>query len=337
MSVVVSREPGIDAFRYLLMMPVILAHSWAFAGPLELSVVNYLPLIIGHSAVPFFFIASGYQLRWSESDPFAVTRWSCRKLLPLYLIWVLIYVLAAWIVGQGPLSSVIWSVFRGGPTRHLWFLPALAFALSFTSVSLRLLGPRLTWILTVVVAALGIWHGSYQVIVELPAHPVRSGLLAGPLFALIGVQFAKSGPPRAPVAFGLAVLVCYAAQIVEDVFISGFVAGGLQSGPMITLATIPFSAAVFLFARSLTKFQFLEMVAKLRRYVLIIYCVHPMVIFAIDPIVRHRTLSMALFLMLIVLGLSTLIAMACGAVRDLWRGKDVSSSTFPAMSGRTYR
>ena len=26
MSVVVSREPGIDAFRYLLMMPVILAH-----------------------------------------------------------------------------------------------------------------------------------------------------------------------------------------------------------------------------------------------------------------------------------------------------------------------
>ena len=85
MSNRVQPEPGVNAFRFVLMFPIIMWHGWWFAGDDPSAAARRL-LIAGQCSVPMFFITSGYLLRWWEGDRFAVARWALHKLLPLYVI-----------------------------------------------------------------------------------------------------------------------------------------------------------------------------------------------------------------------------------------------------------
>src|SRR4051794_18353134 len=156
MAIRMSSEPGINALRFLLMFTIVLALSWFFIGSIAPSDPAYYLLITAQCSVPVFFIISGYFLRWRDGDIFAVTRWAATKLLPLYVLWVAIYVVAARLAGLGSLGDLLVTFLRGGPVRHLWFLPALAVALSLTSLSLRLIGPRATWVAAIALAAFGL-------------------------------------------------------------------------------------------------------------------------------------------------------------------------------------
>src|SRR4051794_29436589 len=121
MHIRMSSEPGINAFRFLLMFLVVLGHSWSFIGRIAATDPSYYLLITAQCAVPVFFITSGYFLRWREGDALSVTRWACTKLLPLYILWVAIYIAAAWLAGLGTLPHLVGSFSHGGPVRHLWF------------------------------------------------------------------------------------------------------------------------------------------------------------------------------------------------------------------------
>src|SRR5206468_5505910 len=142
-----------------------------------------------------FFITSGFFLRWQEGDALAVTRWAAGKLLPLYVIWVAIYVVAAWLAGFGSFADLVPSIFHGGPVRHLWFLPALAAGLSATSLSLRLIGPRATWVAAIALAAFGLFTGTYQLAFGIDTHPIRGGILTAPLLVLLGTAIAAREVP----------------------------------------------------------------------------------------------------------------------------------------------
>src|SRR5579875_2967043 len=94
-----ARENGINAFRIFNLGLVILAHAMPLAAPLRHGDPQYLLLILAQCSVPMFFITSGYLLRYEEGSPFAVTRWAMIKLVPLYVIWLAVYIIFAWLLG----------------------------------------------------------------------------------------------------------------------------------------------------------------------------------------------------------------------------------------------
>ena len=328
-----SSEPGVNAFRFVLMFTVVMSHAWwLFGGPLQRGNPSYLVLITAQCSVPAFFIISGYFLRWREADLFAVTRWAFRKLLPLYALWVTLYAVVTWLSGWGAFYTVaewrssgngvldlLHKIGFGVTTRHLWFLPALALALSATSLSLRLLGERLAWVLAGVVAAIGLLTGPYQMFLGLEGHTFRALLLTGPLLVLIGIQIADADAPRRPLLFALALLLAYCLQVFDDRLLA--TAPGFSPGTKtaVTLATIPFALFAFLFARSLPRTGFLEWLSGRRHYLLVIYCIHPMMLTSIRAVWIQQGLASTLIAAVVAYGLSLLAAVFLSVAHDRWR------------------
>lgn len=306
-----SMGPGVDAFRVLLMLPIILAHSWHFAGPISPGLLPYLPLMVGHAAVPFFFLASGSLLRWQEGDTFAVPRWLLRKLLPLFAIWMTVYVFAAWIAGRGSLLEMLAMIDEGGPTRHLWFLPALGFALSVVAISLRLLGHGRTWAIVTCMAAIGLFQGGYQLFLGLSGHWLRCAFLTAPLFVMIGVEVARRPIPATPMVAAGAAVLFYLLQVADDVVIASAPGHLPHEHPTVTLATIPYALALFLLARSLASGPALQKLASLRRYNVAIYCMNPLVLLIVQPFLPVRGMVVAFVLTFAVLAV-------CIGMSRLW-------------------
>lgn len=306
-----SMGAGVDAFRVLLMLPIILVHSWHFAGPVSPGLLSYLPLMAGHAAVPFFFLASGSLLRWQEGEVMAVPRWLLRKLLPLFLVWIAIYVAAAWLAGRGSILQLIGMVDEGGPTRHLWFLPALGFALSLVAVSLRLLGRARTWLIITGMAAIGLFQGGYQLFLGFSGHWLRCGFLTAPLFVMIGVEIARRPVALRPAVAASAAVLFYLLQVADDVLIATAPAHVPHEHPTVTLATIPYAVSLFLLARSLSGGFILDRLAALRRFNVAIYCMNPLILLALQPLITVRGLAVAF-------GLTLFVLAACIAISQLW-------------------
>ena len=299
-----TREPGVEAFRLLLTIPVILAHAWTFKGDQSVGALHYLPLMLGHIAVPFFFIASGTLLRWQEGQPLAVVRWSWYKLAPLFAFWMSLYIVAAWFAGRGTFLQLVASIPLGGPTRHLWFLPALGFALSLVAVSLRLLGWRRTWIITIALAGTGLLIGGYLSFWGYGTRWLRVAYLTAPLFVMIGVALKDLPPLGRPVWLGLAALGCYALQVADDLWLSTSAGYRLTEHPTVTLATIPFALVVFLWARELSSGTVVNGLASLGRFGLIIYCLHPLFLMVLLNAIPYRSYGMTFAMTLAALALS---------------------------------
>ncbi len=319
-----SSDAGVNAFRFVTMFTVVMAHSfWLFAPPLGSAGNSGLLLMTAQCAVPTFFITSGYLLRWSEGDPFAVTRWSVRKLIPLYVIWAGLYTLFAWIAGLGSFVELVTTIGFGVGTLPLWFLPALALALSVISLSLRFLGLRRTWLLAAGLGALALFNGAYQTFLGLEANPLRGNVMLSPFLVLCGVQIRLSGPPRSLLWFGIAAVVAYWLQILDDRLIataSGYAAG---RAPHMTLATIPFALSVFLFGRSLPSTPLVQWLAARKRYLIVIYCVHSMILTSFDFFPHGRGLAMLFATTMAAYALSLLVAVMLSAghrqLRELTR------------------
>lgn len=317
-----SSEHGVNAFRFVLMFTVVMSHAWwLFGGPLQRGNPSYLVLITAQCSVPAFFITSGYFLRWREGDPLAVTRWALRKLLPLYALWMAVYAVVTFLSGWGAFYTLLeWRSSGEGflellhkvgfnvTTRHLWFLPALALALSATSLSLRLLGERLTWVLAIAVAAIGLLTGPYQMFLGLSGHTFRALALTSPLLVLIGVHIANADVPRRPLLIGLAVLVTYWLQVWDDRWLATAPGFTRDIRTAMTLATIPFALSVFLFARALPPSRVVEWLSARRNHLLVIYCIHPMVLTAIRAVWSRQGLASTLMVTVLAFGLSLLAA-----------------------------
>ena len=328
-----SSEPGVNAMRFALMFTVVMAHAWWLFGlPLERSFATFLLLVTAQSSVPAFFITSGYFLRWRDGSPFAVTRWVLGKLIPLYLLWMAIYAVVTYFSGWGAFYAVtawhssgngyldlLHDVTFGVTTRHLWFLPALAAALSVTSISLRFLGERLTWVVLGAIAALGLLTGPYQMFLGYQGHAFRALALTSPLLVMIGVLLASRNVPRWAVLFGLAAFLCYWLQVFDDKWLATAPGYSSDRKMAVTLATIPFALSVFLFARALPAAKSIEWLSRRKHYLLIIYCIHPMMLTAIRSVWDQRSLPSMLSAAAIAYLMSCLAAVAFDTAQKRWR------------------
>ena len=315
-----SSEPSINAFRFFNMLAVVFAHAWWFIGPIARDDPRYLLLMLAQCSVPTFFITSGYFLRWQEGDTFAVTRWCLAKLLPVFLFWVVVYALLGTLVGLGSFPRMLFGTATGAQFPHLWFLPALGFSVSMTALSLRTIGLRRTWILSLGLAAVGLFNGTYQMFLGLEANPLRVCVLTAPLLVLIGIYFRNSNLPRWPLLFGLAVIATYWLQVWDDELVThapGYIIGKRVA---VTLATIPYAMSVFLFARSLPRTRLLEWLATRKQHLLVIYCVHPLILTLIGLVWHQRGFDTFVAVTIVTYGLSAVIAASLGSGRRrLWK------------------
>ena len=307
-----STEPGVNAFRFVLMFTVIVAHGWWFSGAAPRGDPKMYFLMIGQASIPVFFITSGYLLRWKEGDPFAVARWAAQKLVPIYLFWAFLYALAAWWAGLRPLFDPIGVLGFTSVTPHLCFLPALAIALSLTSVSLRFLGMQRTWMVALALAAIGLVNGTYQLYLGLESNPLRANVLTAPLLVLTGIHLRTANPPKQPWLFGLAVLVGYDLQLVDDRLLVNLPAYSPDRKIGFTVATYFYGLAVFLFARSLPSVRPVEWLAKRKDYLLVIYCIHPMIMYAIGQVYTGRSFASLLVVVASTYAVSASLAVLVG-------------------------
>lgn len=319
MSDRVTTEPGVNAFRFVLMFTVIVAHGWWFAGAAPRGDPKLYFLMIGQCSIPVFFIMSGYMLRWREGDAWAVTRWSVQKLIPVFLLWAIIYATGAWIAGIRPTYDLVGVLSFSAVTPHLWFLPALAIALSVTSASLRILGMRLAMLIALALAAIGLLNGTYQLILGFESNPLRANVLTAPLLVLMGVGLRELNPPKWPLLFGLAIVAAYFLQLADDRYLASMPGYSPDRRIGITIATFPYALAVFLFARSLPSVRPVEWLARRKDYLLVIYCIHPMVLYLIGKMYSGRGFASLIFVVAVAYALSVVAAIAVARAHRLAR------------------
>ena len=150
----VKNYNAIDLARLICAILIVMLHvepfgtagAGSFYAHLNFVIQNYLARI----AVPFFFIVSGYfhyVLQNPESVSWGRTKQYIIRMLRIYLIWTLIFLPIVirsnlsdpeW--GGGTLPAIL-KYFRDliftGSYVHLWYLPALIFAVFLTSFLLR--------------------------------------------------------------------------------------------------------------------------------------------------------------------------------------------------------
>ncbi|WP_428775963.1 acyltransferase [Vibrio sp.] len=165
--------------------------------------VGYLFNQATRFAVPLFFLISGYLIaeKLSQSPVRTLYRY-VKPLFRIWLIWSVICLLMPFnlevVVQQGYLAersgywNYLWqtpfnSLLEGGLV-HLWFLPALAIAMTIIAIMKRLsLGG---WIVPVAILlyGYGVLAGSYQPLTEWPApFFTRNGPFFATLMVSIGV------------------------------------------------------------------------------------------------------------------------------------------------------
>lgn len=113
-----SRNEGIDAFCYLCAAVVILFHALPSKPPVPAWAADFATICF--MAVPFFFISSGYFLRAAKRFNVGLVYRPVRRLLPIYLFWMLAYCLLLKLIPLQAWSFSARDLLWGGSAYHLW-------------------------------------------------------------------------------------------------------------------------------------------------------------------------------------------------------------------------
>ena len=159
-----ERSQAIDLFKFLGLVGVVLIHADALFPASEIVFYDGLNLA-ARVVVPVFFMISGYFIekrRAASVAPFALWRGMVKRLLLPFVIWSVVYLLipADWpgfIVSNNPAHAYLdWlddvhrahfqrrvpvAFLLGGGKGHLWFLFALIFSVTASTVLRRFLTP----------------------------------------------------------------------------------------------------------------------------------------------------------------------------------------------------
>lgn len=298
------RNEGIDAFRYVCAAAVILFHTLPSKPPVPVWAADFATVCF--MAVPFFFISSGYFLRAADRFSIGLISRPVRRLLPIYLFWMLAYYLLLKLIPLQTWSFTPRDLLWGGLAYHLWFIPALAFALVFVGVGTSLVGPKLTGMACLLLAGIAVTRGAYHDVFHLHGTAsIHNGQLAGPLYVYIGMMIGKYAIIGAWRWWaGLAVLG-FALIFTENMIIIR--ASGMPPilGHDVIVSTFLLGAVVFMLARTIPKSWFVGILARLGQVSLTVYAVHLFIVWLLLPYVGNDSPWRIILLTSLVLGLST--------------------------------
>ncbi|RYD23564.1 MAG: hypothetical protein EOP89_11935, partial [Lysobacteraceae bacterium] len=226
------------------------------------------------------------------------SRHAVGRLLPIYAFWSICYLVAAYCAFGGELGPWRWMrmLEGGGPAFHLWFLPALLFALITLSLSLKLGGRRLAVLVAATFALGGPILSDYHALLGIASYSSHLNdirrQLAAPAFVVIGYLL-KTMPPIATRTSLTLCAIAFAGLLAERyiLIVSGGNAALVNSDGL--LGTFCFGTGVFLLARSLNDADWIRPFAWLGRISLAVYLCHLFylwIVLAVIPPIPMRTL-----------------------------------------------
>ena len=207
---------GPDGFRIIAALMIIMIHTSVLTSFTETGDF-LLTRVVARTAVPFFFMVTGYfVLPKMKADSRAVIP-SLVKLSCLYGISILLYLPLNLYSGQfqgiGP-GGLLKKIFFDGTFYHLWYFPAVILGLLLILVFMRFLSLKGCMILSLILYAVGLGGDSYYGLLS-AASPVRifydgifrfssytrNGLFLAPVFLCLGWLLASGKIPAAARSF----------------------------------------------------------------------------------------------------------------------------------------
>jgi surface polysaccharide O-acyltransferase-like enzyme len=311
------RQLGLDALRYVGAFLVVFLHALptpAAPVPLWLALAGAACV----PAVPVFFMLSGYFLHsYSRVDARTVLR-PLRRLVPVYLAWVLIYFLLLHLIPLRPWSFPPSQWLWGGSAYHLWFLPALALALIFVATGLSVVGPELTGMACLALGLFALGRGAYHDLLHLPGVAAgRNEQYAGPLYVYVGFMLA-----RLPIRVGWGwlvglVIAAYMLVFGEQVMISRLSGEPLTTGHDVVISVFILSAAIVLLAKALPETSLVCSLARLGQVSMGVYLVHLFFVWLVMRQLGDADLPQVITLTVVVLAISTVVSLALQRIPTL--------------------
>lgn len=280
-----ERNETIDFIKFFAIFFVATIHTKTVSG-LELGAIhgddiNFAINTFARFAVPFFFVTSGFlfvqKLIKIEKDKtesvtkaqFSYLKKYVLKLTKLYAAWFVFYFLFNLAVNfieteknSAALQDMfmqyignfdVWNVLyygSGWPEYHLWFLPALIWAIVLLFVFAKLKRLKVLLIGSLVLNIYGLFGQSYSFIHETPLD-TRDAVFFALFYVTLGGVVARYSATftalakKIPTSFYMTSLICLSAiQIVEG-YVTLRVYGGNAENYYIT--TIPLLICLFLF------------------------------------------------------------------------------------------
>ncbi|MCM1054289.1 MAG: acyltransferase [Bacteroides sp.] len=285
---------GIDVFRIIAAVLVITIHT----SPLE----TYFPLgdfiltrVIARTAVPFFFMTSGFFLLSEGCADLKRLKKFIKKTLWIYFAAVLLYLPAniynGYFSGGDLFFNILKDIIFDGTFYHLWYLPASALGGAAAFFAVRRAGYKGALAVFLLLYAVGLFGDSYYGFIT-GIEPVkavygfiftvsdhtRNGIFFAPLFMLMGgiasERERRSSEGKKAGAEAVCAVLFFALTLAEALILRKL---GVQRHDSMYVFLVPLMR--FLFG-SLLRFK-----GKRKRYMsdlaLIVYIIHPVTIIAV--------------------------------------------------------
>lgn len=203
---------NIDIFSLIAALLVITIHTSPLSSFSD-TADFMLTRILARTAVPFFFMATGFFLLPRAKSVMATVK----KLGLIYLLSILLYLPLNIYSGQQTTSfgEGLRAIFFDGTFYHLWYLPAAMLGILLLSVLRRFLSLRGCLILCCILYVIGLCGDSYYGLAsQIPpvrafydgifsfSSYTRNGLFLAPIFICLGWQMGdtRKNAPKKPMA-----------------------------------------------------------------------------------------------------------------------------------------
>lgn len=315
-----SRHVSLDVGRYLLLAGVIALHLMEKIAAADLGLWSIAVRDLANVAVPVYFLTGGYFLSWQSRTIRQCLAQPIRRLAPLYLFWLTLYIAHFHLTAGGGWMWTPYDLLNGGPGYHLWFLPALMFALILVAVANRTVGPWGALPICATLAAIGLTRGAWHDWLGMPGGAQRAGILMAPIFVWLGSAIRCHAPDRIDRRWIAALVVpALAMQAAENAVLSYLTRGDLQTVHAFP-ATMPLTAtAMFLAIRSVPATIWPYWLVEQSRRTLGVYAGHLLVIYTIGQTIVPAGPASLLLLVAIIFAGSALLARAMTTVPPLRR------------------
>ena len=252
--------------------------------------------IIPRFGVPYFFLVAGYFFRIGEQGVVAVVARFLRRLVPVYVFWVLFYILVhRGLFGETGIHSLPNLLIDGIPGAHLWFLPSLGVSIVLFTLLSYAIGDSLVFGICLILYLCGIYFVEFRNIYDLPFHHwnFRDGPFFGCIFIAIGYYSRKYDFRLTMPQSVLMILSGLAMQFLERALLVHF--GILSEGDEVDyyLGTALYGAGMLFLALNVYSGGegAVAALAGIGRYTLGFYCIHLAYVWILEMVLAPDTLA----------------------------------------------